>query len=57
MTAAAERLVRLANDYRGLAAHHRDQGNEPLAQRCELVELCLREVAKALADDDEEEAA
>ena len=56
MTDAAERLVTLADDYRGLAAHYREQGQDPLADRCELVELILRHVAQALDCEDLEAA-
>ena len=56
MTAAAERLVTLANDYRGLAAHYREQGEAGLAERLELVELILRLVAKAMLEEEDEAA-
>ena len=56
MTAAAERLIVLANDYRGLAAHYREQENVALALRCELVELVLREVARAMLEEEDEAA-
>lgn len=57
MTGAAERLITVANDYRGLAAHYREQGYEPLAERCEMVELILRLVAQAMAADEQEDEA
>jgi len=54
-----ERLIERAEDYRGLAAHLREQHDEPDARRVETVELCLREVAEALgqAEEGKEEAA
>jgi hypothetical protein len=44
VSVAAEReLVQLANDYRGLAAHYREQQKDTEADALELVELMLRQ--------------
>lgn len=49
MSVAAEReLVQLANDYRGLAAHYREQERETEADALELVELMLRQCVHLL---------
>ena len=60
MSDAPERLIERAEDYRGLAAHLREQHDEPEARRVEAVEVWLREVAEALggqAEEGKEEAA
>ena len=51
MTGAAERLLLVANDYRGLAAHYHDQERHDLAHDCELLELALRHVVKAFSEE------